>query len=147
MSQRLRTLKRLVSLYEIVEEMHSLELQRMTAAVREAEQAITVQQRMAHSARFIGRDALIEGDRIGWTGSEIQRETADWKRQRLEQVRAEREVLNDAAREQYVASRLKSEQMKGVTENIAAQATIEEERRLQAALDDRFLARRRWSGR
>jgi hypothetical protein len=119
----------------------------MTIGVHEAEQAITVQQQMAHSARFSARDALIEGDRIGWTVSEIQRETAGWKRRRLEQVRAEREVLNDAAHEQYVASRLKSEQMKRVTESIVAESMIEEQRRLQAALDDRFLARRRWSGR
>jgi hypothetical protein len=145
MTQRLQTLKRLVTLYGIVEEMESLGLQRKTAAVHEAEQAMTVQQRMAQSARLSGRDALSEGDRIGWTVSEIQRETAGWKRRRLEQVRLEREVLRDAAREQYVASRLKSEQMKRVTEGIVAQAAFEEERRLQAALDDRFLARRRRS--
>jgi len=145
MTQRLQTLKRLVTLYGIVEEMQSLGLQRTTAAVQEAEQAMTVQQRMAQSARLSGRDALSTGDRMGWTVSEIQRETAAWKRRRLEQVRLEREELREAAREQYVASRLKSEQMKRVTEGIVAQAAFEEERRLQAALDDRFLARRRRS--
>jgi hypothetical protein len=145
MTQRLQTLKRLVTLYGIVEEMRSLGLQRTTAAVHEAEQAMTVQQRMAQSARLSGRDALSAGDRMSWTVSEIQQESAGWKRRRLEQVRLEREVLREAARQEYVASRLKSEQMKRVTEGIVAQVAFEEERRLQAALDDRFLARRRRS--
>jgi hypothetical protein len=145
MQPRSRRLKRLVSLYGIVEEMHALELQRMASAVREAEQGIEAQQRIAQMARFDGRDALSEGDRMGWTAAETQGETAGWWRRRLEQVRVEREVLNNAAREQYMASRLKSEQMKHMTGSIVAQAEIEEGRRLQAALDDRFLARRRWN--
>jgi hypothetical protein len=63
----------------------------------------------------------------------------------LERVRLEREDLNETARQQYVASRLKREQIKRVFEDIAARMDIERERRLQAALDDRFLARRRWT--
>jgi hypothetical protein len=54
-------------------------------------------------------------------------------------------VLSDAAREQYVASRLKSEQMKRLSQGVAVKAEIEEGRRVQAGSDDRFLARRRWS--
>jgi hypothetical protein len=63
----------------------------------------------------------------------------------LEQIRLEREELNEAAREQYVASRLKREQIKRVFDDIAVRMEIEEGRRLQAASDDRFLARRRWT--
>jgi hypothetical protein len=125
--------------------MHSLELQQMTAAVREAQQAVEVQQQVARSARFDGRDALMADDRMGWEIAETQRESAGWKRRRLEQMRLEREVLSDAAREQYLASRVKSEQMKRLAEVVAAQAEIKERRRVQAASDDRFLARRRWS--
>jgi hypothetical protein len=145
MPPRLQTLKRLVTLYGVVEEMHSLELQQMTAAVREAQQAVEVQQQVARSARFDGRDALMADDRMGWEIAETQRESAGWKRRRLEQMRLEREVLSDAAREQYLASRVKSEQMKRLAEVVAAQAEIKEGRRVQAASDDRFLARRRWS--
>jgi hypothetical protein len=145
MLPRLRTWKRLVTLYGVVEEMHSVELQRMTAAVREAQQAIGVQQHVARSARFDGRDALKADDRMGWEIAETQAESAGWKRRRLEQIRSEREVLSDAAREQYVASRLKSEQMKRLATGLAVKAEIEEGRRVQAASDDRFLARRRWS--
>ena len=77
--------------------------------------------------------------------AETQQETAAWRRQRLEQIRLEREELNEAAREQYVASRLKREQIKRVFDDIAVRMEIEEGRRLQAASDDRFLARRRWT--
>jgi hypothetical protein len=77
--------------------------------------------------------------------AETQRETAAWRRRGLEQIRLEREELNEAAREQYVASRLKREQIKRVFDDIAVRMEIEEGRRLQAASDDRFLARRRWT--
>jgi len=145
MPPKLQTLKRLVTLYGVVEEMHSLELQQRTAAVQEAQQAIEVQQQVARSSRFGGRDALMADDRMGWEIAETQRESAGWKQRRLEQMRLEREVLSDAAREQYLASRIKSEQMKRLAEGVAARAEIEEGRRVQAASDDRFLARRRWS--
>jgi hypothetical protein len=145
MLPRLQTLKRLVTLYGVVEEMHSAELQRTAAAVHEAQRAIGVQQRVARSARFDGRDALIADDRMGWEIAETQAESAGWKRRRLEQIRLEREVLKDAAREQYVASRLKSEQMQRLAQGVAVKAEIEDGRRMQAASDDRFLARRRWN--
>ena len=51
MQPRLETLRRLVALYAAVEEMHSTELQRMTAAVRETQQAIGIEREVARSAR------------------------------------------------------------------------------------------------
>jgi hypothetical protein len=147
MHTRLETLQRLVTLYAAVEEMHSSELQRKAAAVREAQQAIGIEQEVARSARNDGRAALLVGDQVSWVMAESQKETAGWRRQRLEQIRLEREELNEAAREQYVASRLKREQMKRVCDDIAARMEIEEGRRSQAASDDRFLARRRWTDR
>jgi hypothetical protein len=145
MQTRLETLERLVTLYAAVEELHSTELQRMASAVREAQQAIEVERVVARSARMDGRGALVAGDRMGWMMAETQRETAAWRRRGLEQIRMEREELNEMAREQYVVSRLKREQIKRVVDNIAARMEIEERRRLQAASDDRFLARRRWT--
>jgi len=145
MQTRLETLQRLVTLYTAVEELHSTELQRMASAVREAQQAIGIEQEVARSARINGRGALLAGDRVSWMMAETQQETAAWRRQRLEQIRLEREELNEAAREQYVASRLKREQIKRVFDDIAVRMKIEEGRRLQAASDDRFLARRRWT--
>src|SRR5216684_656495 len=145
MQSKLETLQRLVTLYAAVEEMHSTELQRMTAAVREAQQVIRAEQEVARAARLDGRGALLAGDRMSWTMAETQQETAAWRQRGLEQIRLEREELSEAAREQYVASRLKREQIRRVFDDIAARLEIEEGRRLQAASDDRFLARRRWT--
>jgi hypothetical protein len=145
MQTRLETLQRLVTLYAAVEEMHSSELQRMASAVREAQQAIGIEQEVVRSARMDGRGALLAEDRVGWMMAETQQETAAWRRRRLEQIRLEREALSEAAREQYVASRLKREQIKRVFDDIALRMEIEEGRRSQAASDDRFLARRRWT--
>jgi len=144
MRTRLETLQRLATLYAAVEEMHSTELQRTAFAIREAQQAIGIEQRVARSARIDGRGALLAGDRVNWMMAEIQKETAAWRRRGLEQIRLERERLNETAREQYVASRLKREQMKRVVDDIAARMEIEDGRRKQAASDDRFLARSRW---
>jgi hypothetical protein len=145
MQTRLETLQRLVSLYAAVEEMHSSELQRTGSAVREAQQAIGIEQDVARWARVNGREALLAGDRLSAVMAETQQETAGWRRQRLEQIRLEREKLNEAAREQYVASRLKREQIKRVLDDMALLMEIDKGRRLQAASDDRFLARRRWT--
>src|SRR5882757_8502658 len=145
MQTRLETLQRLFTLYAAVEEMHSTELQRMTTAVREAQQVIRVEQEVARAARLDGRGALLAGDRVSWMMAETQQETAAWRRQGLEQIRLEREELSEVAREQYVASRLRREQIKRVFDDIALRMEIEEGRRLQAASDDRFLARRRWT--
>jgi hypothetical protein len=145
MRTRLETLQRLVTLYAAVEEMHSAELQRMTAAVREAQDAIGVEQEVARSARIDGRGALLTGDGVGWVMAETQQEAVGWRRRGLERIRVEREELNEAAREQYVASRLRREQIKRVCDDIAARMEIDEGRRTQAASDDRFLSRRRWT--
>ena len=125
--------------------MHSIELQRTMASVRETEQAIDVEQEAARSSNSCGRDALTAGDRLDWTAARSQVEIAEWKQERLEQVRLEREVVNDEARKQYIASRLRSEQMKHVVDGAAMQVEIKSGRQAQATLDDRFLARRRWT--
>jgi len=145
MSTRLETLQRLMNLYAAVEQMHSTELQRLTTAVREAQQAIAIEQGVVQLARIDGRKALSEGDRVGWMMSETQQETAGWRGQKLEEIRVDRQQLSDAAREQYVASRLKKEQMKRVFEEMEARVQMEEGRRVQSTSDDLFLSRRRWT--
>ena len=145
MQTRLEALRRLASLYAAVEEMHSTELRRTTAAVCEAQQVIRAEQEVARAARIDGRGALLAGDRVSWKMAETHEECSAWRTRRLDRIRLEREELDEVAREQYVASRLKREQMKRVFDDIAAGMEIEERRRLQAASDDRFVARRRWT--
>lgn len=145
MRPRLAGLKRLMSLYGGIEEMHSVELQRTMAEVREAEQAIEAQEGTVRRSASHGREALKVGDRMDWKVAQVQREIAEWKQERLEQVREERERSNEEARSRYIASRLRREQVKHVVDGATAQMEIEAGRRTQAGLDDRFLARRRWT--
>lgn len=145
MHSRLAALKRLMSLYGGIEEMHSAALERATMAVREAEQAIGAEGERARSSSARGRDALMAGDPLGLAAARMQGEIAEWRQQRLQEVRLEREMLEEQARRQYAASRLQREQMKYVVESTETQMEVEAGRKMQAALDDRFLARRRWS--
>jgi hypothetical protein len=145
MQSRLETLRRLAGLYAAVEEMHAAELQRIAGAVLDARNAIGVEREKGRLARWEGREALQSGDHAHRIISETAQETAAWRRQKLEEIRIRREQLNDAAREQYVASRLKREQIQRVSDEIAARLEIEEGRRAQATSDDRYLARRRWT--
>jgi len=144
MPSRLAMLKRLMGIYAVVEDMHSADLQRTAAAVREAQDAIGRQQAVMRSAGVDYRGALETGDGLGRKMAEALCEAANLKRQRLEPIHVERESLCDAASRQYAASRLKSEQMQRMVTRAAEQAAIEEERKMQAASDDRFLARRCW---
>lgn len=145
MQSRLASLKRLASLYGDVEEMNSMELQRATTAVREAEQAVGVEQTAVRSSNVEGRRALAAGDRLDWRSAQMQRAMAEWRQHRLQQMQREREMLNDEAKKRYLASRVQSEQMKHVARGMAMEAESEAERRAQGILDDRFLARRRWT--
>ncbi len=145
MHARLAELKRLMSLYGDIEEMHSSGLQRATMAVQEAEQAIGDEEERARTSSSHGRDALVAGDPLGLAAARTQREIAEWRQERLRDLRLEREMLKDEARRQYLASRMQREQMRYVVDNAATLAEVEAGRKMQAALDDRFLARRRWS--
>lgn len=145
MRSRLETLRRLASLYGSMEELQSAYLQRRLAAVQEAEQAIGFQQAVVRSSIADSREALVSGDHVNWTAAKLQQEIAEWKQQRFREVRRDRQVLSDEARKQYLASRLQSEQMKQVADGVMAKIEIHEGRRTQAALDDRYLARRRWT--
>jgi hypothetical protein len=134
----------MAALYGVVERMHSVELQRATNVVREAEQAIEAQQTIVRSAGSDGREALKAGDRMGWSFAETQREIAIWKKDRLEPIRVSREELSMVARERYAASRIQSEQMNRVVAGVADRVEIEEGRRVQAITDGRFLSRKLW---
>jgi hypothetical protein len=145
MNARVDALRRLMSLYGSIEEMHSVELRRTMAAVQEAEQAMEAEEKSARSSTMLGRDALMAGDRMEWAAARTQREIAEWKQERLRQVRLERERFSEEARLKYRASRLRSEQMQHVVQEAATEIAIKAGRQTQAALDDRFLARRRWT--
>jgi hypothetical protein len=144
MQSRLKRLKRMAALYELVERVHSVELLRATGAVRQAELALETQRTAANMAASKERIALQNGDRFEWSIAETQQEIAVWKGGRLEDIRVEREEQSEVVRERYVISRLKSEQMNRMVCGVAAQVDREEGRRTQSMADDRFLSRRHW---
>ena len=142
MRSQLATLRRIMSIYGVLEELRSADLLRATTAVHEVQQAIGGEENAACSARTEGRLALGEGDRVGWTASEAGHLAAGVRRERLEPIRQERLELNETAREQYLQSRLKREQMQRLIVRAEEQMSVEEGRKAQAESDDRFLARR-----
>lgn len=144
MRQRLGMLRRIANLYGVMEEMRRSELEGAVAAVREADEAIAVQQSAVLSARLDGREALAAGDRLGWMAADKRREVAGRKSLGLEEIRVEREAAIAVARQLYLASRIESEQMKSVREALAQTVEIDESRRVQAIVDDRFVSRRFW---
>lgn len=144
MRARLKRLQQVAALYGVVERMDAVELQRAESVVREAELAIETQRTIAHSAGLDGRQALVMEDRMGWSLAEMEREIAEWKQVQFEEIRQEREELSEAARERYAVSRLKSEKMNSVVDDVAERVETEEGRRFQATTDDRFLSRKLW---
>jgi hypothetical protein len=145
MTRRIDQMKRLVSLYAVVEQMHTTELQRMNQVLGETQAALELEEGLASSVRLEGREALHDEDVVGWRIAERQEDIAAGRRHRLEQMRIDREQLRDSARVQYLASRLKTEQMKRVLDDIEAHKEMEGRRRAQLSSDDRFLGRRRWN--
>lgn len=145
MRTKLEKLKRITKLYEAVEEVHLIELRRTVAALSEVRNAVDVEKRSAgHTARE-GWTAMAAGDRVGWSAADSRLRASGEKLNRLAAVHTERKRSNEAAREQHVASRRKSEQMQRLAERTAEQVAVHEEKKMQAGTDDRFLARQRWA--
>jgi hypothetical protein len=147
MRERLAALKRLNAVYEMVEEMHSLEARRAVAAVAEVQSVIHAEEARKYEARVNGREALLTDDRAGWSLAVVHEEIAGQRKKLLEPILEECEEKGEEARARHLASRLWSERMKSLVEGTSARIVAEEERRTQAVADDRFLARRAWKQR
>ena len=145
MSGRLPVLKRIETLYARVEQMHSVALQQASARVRDAETAIAEQCLQMRNARASSGDALCKGSREDWFIAQAQCDLANRRRQSLENVRVELELVTSLARAEYSASRVKNGQINALVESIGAAELLVEGRRAQASADDRFLSRQRWT--
>lgn len=122
-----------------------MELQRTMAALSEVRSAVDVERMSAGHASREGWAAMASGDKVGWSAAGSQLKASGEKLNRLVAVQAERKRSSEAAREQHLASRRKSEQMQRLAERTAEQVAGHEEKKMQAATDDRFLARQRWA--
>lgn len=141
--ERLKGLKRLGVIYELIEEIHSVEARIAAADAGQAERAIRVETNTLQDAWMGKRDAVQGADVLGRSAMVAREDVALRKRLALEPVLRQRAEIREAARSRHMASRLWSERIQCLIDAEAARIAIEEERRLQMASDDRFLARRR----
>jgi prophage tail gpP-like protein len=141
---RLRSLRRLAALYEVVAYTDGVAIDQARAAVREVDALLEQQSSLARSVTLLGRDALVREDSLEWLLRESQLELALWNRSGLELLRGRRRELQEQAVERYRKSLVDESQV----DTLVAQAQTEEqrrsERRQQAEADDRYLSRMRW---
>jgi heme exporter protein D len=138
------TLKRLATLYGLVQDARSAEMRRAIGLLAEVEEAIATQESMLWMANAFGRGALEQGDRFGWKQAGTNATLAVWSCEQLETIREERDALSETAKQRYRESRIQAEQMSKLLEHASRQAELIEGRRTQSIADDRFLSRRRW---
>jgi hypothetical protein len=144
MSSRLKVLNRLAALYELVEQMQAISLDRAAAELREAETRVAEQAAWVETAGQHAREALHQGDRPEWLMNESEREFAVWNGVRLEALRARREELKEMTAELYRKSLLDRDQIDTVVKNALSAREAEMIRREQASADDRHMSRLRW---
>lgn len=142
MRQRLEILRRLGAVYELVEEMHSMEARMAAHEVNVVESAVRSEVDALIAARDGEREAIREEDRMGRSSMAAQGEVAGQRRRQLEPILERRQKISEAASTRHRNSRLWSERMKSLIETEASRITAVEERRRQLFLDDRFLAGR-----
>jgi hypothetical protein len=138
------TLRRLAGLYETLEAVRSVDLQRATAMVVKVEQEIATQLAARYRALEEGRSALELGDDLGWRSIQAHAAMTERRCADLESVRLQRALLRDTARDLYRESRIESEQMGQILNDALRQDKVLQDRRAQNESDDRHLSRRRW---
>ncbi|HTH52946.1 MAG TPA: hypothetical protein VL495_03280 [Edaphobacter sp.] len=142
MRQRLEALRRLGAVYELVEEMHSMEARVAAQEASAAENAVRGERSVETSARQGEREAMRAEDSEERSARIAQSQVAEQRRRQLEPLLEKRQKISDAASTRHKSSRLWSERMKSLIENEASRIATVEERRQQISSDDRFLARR-----
>jgi hypothetical protein len=145
MRERKRMLKRLATLYGLVQDARSAEMRSAVVQLAEVEEAIATQESVLWMANAFGRGALEQGDRFGWKQAGTNATLAIWNSEQLEVIREERYALREASKQRYRESRMQAQQMSKLLEQSTQQAELIEGRRAQAMADDRFLSRRRWT--
>lgn len=135
-------LRRLGAVYELIEEIHSIEARMATAEVGEVEMAIHAEADILHLAWLKEREAMRAQDLLGRSAMTAREEVAMRKRGQLEPILERRRETRELAQARHFASRLWSERMHSLIDGEAERIAALQEKRTQAASDDRFLARR-----
>jgi hypothetical protein len=140
--QRLMTLRRLGAVYGLIEEIHSIEARMAAAEVGEVETALHMEANILQMAWIKERESIRLEDNLGRLAMTAREEMAIRKRGRLKPLLESRKETRELAQTRHIASRLWSERMQSLIDYEAERVTAMQERRAQAASDDRFLAQR-----
>lgn len=135
-------LRRLGAVYGLIEEIHSIEARMATAEVGEVEMAIHAEADILHLACLKEREAIFAQDSLGRSAMTAREEVAIRKKGQLEPILERRRETRESAQARHIASRLWSERMQSLIDGEAERIAVLQEKRAQAASDDRFLARR-----
>ena len=92
----------------------------------------------------VAREALTDADRMGWVLAASVGEFSALRAERLAAMQVQRDLLHAEAMRRYTASRLKTQQVLEAVKRSRTLAVLEEERRAQAAGDDRYASRLEW---
>ena len=141
--ERLKGLKRLGAIYDLIEEIHSAEARIAASDAGLAERAVHVETSTLQDTWIGKRDAVQGADVLGRLAMVAREDVARRKRLALEPVLRRMTEVREVALSRHMASRLWSERIQCLIDAEAARIAVEEERRAQLAADDRFLARRR----
>jgi hypothetical protein len=137
-------LKRIASVYKLVEQIRSLELKMAADRALEVERAERMAADSLELQESFARTGLIIGDREQWAAGEVMRSASAARLQSLREVRRQREGVRIAAETAYRLSRVESSQVETAAARSAAVEELDRARRAQQAADDRFLSRREW---
>lgn len=144
MRERLKAMRRVLRVQELMEEIREAELLRAVAEVREADRAIELQRAIAQSSSREWRNALSGGDELTVSVSGVRQKAARGREARLMPLLGERERRSDESRQKHLDSRQWAEKMRRLTRKIEEGLAGVEEKRSQREADERYLSRRRW---
>ena len=142
-----RGLKRVAALYAMVERVRAVELRAAALAVDEADEALRELAQARGIEASAARAGLERGSRVETLSMEQVRASEQGLSIRLVGLRAERAGLYERALAAHRESGTELEQLRRLLAREAELVRVTEERREQAAADDRFLSRLRVPGR
>lgn len=140
MALGLGTLKRLVAVYELLEEQAALDLEKSVSEVVSAKRAMHRENRVFRSAVCDFEQARVRGDVLEATVATAAQTVAERKQGVFEKSLVEREKRSAEASRSYKDHRVKLEQIRQLLGRASLELAAETGRKEQSIADDRFLA-------
>jgi hypothetical protein len=141
MTARRDRLERLLAIRSLSEDRDRKSLELALASVAEVEAGLARQDAALADSGLAARAALSSGDRAEWLMADAQAEVTGWNRRRLRALLQTRALEVAPAMEKFLNSRREHRQVKQLLDNAQRAATLEGDRRNQAAADDWFLGK------